>query len=252
MIPRVIHYCWLSNEQMPKEIEECMKSWKQNLPDFRLKKWDMSNFKVDSVPYVAEAVKARKWAFASDYIRLYALYTEGGIYFDTDVYVLHHFDEYLSHQFFSAIESYPGRTDIQIQSAVIGSEKEHPFVKDCMDYYNGINFVNSDNSFNDVIAPVIYAKIAEKYGFQYINKPQHLRNDIMLYSRNEITPLPDLATKKSLIVHCCAGSWRYVPTSRLDSMIHSIKNILVHILVIFGFKKTWNWKKEFKNFKSSI
>ena len=30
---------------------------------------------------------AKKYAFAADYVRLYALYTEGGIYLDTDVLV---------------------------------------------------------------------------------------------------------------------------------------------------------------------
>lgn len=59
------------------------------MPDYEIKLWNMETFDVSSAPvYVQEAVKARKWAFAADYIRMYALYTEGGIYLDSDVKIL--------------------------------------------------------------------------------------------------------------------------------------------------------------------
>ena len=81
MIPKIIHFCWLSNDPYPKEIRQCMDSWEKVMPDYEIKLWNMETFDVSSAPvYVQEAVKARKWAFAADYIRMYALYTEGGIY----------------------------------------------------------------------------------------------------------------------------------------------------------------------------
>ena len=40
------------------------------------------------MPYVKEAYQSKKWAFITDYVRLYALDTIGGIYMDTDVEVL--------------------------------------------------------------------------------------------------------------------------------------------------------------------
>lgn len=92
MIPKVIHFCWLSNEPYPDLIKKCIESWKEKLPDYAIKKWDTTNFDVTSVPFVKEAYECKKWAFAADYIRLHALYTEGGIYLDSDVRVLKSFD----------------------------------------------------------------------------------------------------------------------------------------------------------------
>jgi len=77
------------------------------LPDYTIKRWDETNFDIDSVPWVKEAIQMRKWSLASDYIRHFALYTEGGIYMDTDVKVFRPFDEFLSWDFFSSVEYHP-------------------------------------------------------------------------------------------------------------------------------------------------
>ena len=57
------------------------------MPDYEIIRWDRNKFSIESVPFVNEAYSVKKWAFASDYIRLYALYNEGGIYLDSDVLV---------------------------------------------------------------------------------------------------------------------------------------------------------------------
>lgn len=78
-----------------------MQTWQKKMPDYELKEWNESNFDINnSIPFVKEAYKAKKWAFVTDYVRLYALYTEGGIYMDTDVKVLKPFDEFLKYNFF--------------------------------------------------------------------------------------------------------------------------------------------------------
>ena len=46
-------------------------------------------------------------AFVTDYVRLYALYHEGGIYMDTDVLVKKSFDSLLQYGCFTAIEYHP-------------------------------------------------------------------------------------------------------------------------------------------------
>lgn len=110
MIPKKIHYCWLSDEKMPSRIKMCLKSWKDIMPDFELILWDKNRFDIESVFFVEEACKMEKWAFASDYIRAYALYTEGGIYLDSDVFVKKKFEQFLDYDFFTSVRfnsSYP-------------------------------------------------------------------------------------------------------------------------------------------------
>ena len=82
-----------------------MATWRQVMPHYKIKLWNTSNFDIGSAPaYVQQACAQRKWAFAADYIRMWALYTEGGIYLDSDVRVLKPFDDMLGHNFFSSME----------------------------------------------------------------------------------------------------------------------------------------------------
>ena len=106
MIPKTIHYCWFSGDPYPDLVKRCIRSWKRSLPDYKLRLWDVKSFDFDSVPFVKEAMAEKKYAFAADYIRLYALYTEGGIYLDSDVEVFKSFNSFLNNSFFTGTEPY--------------------------------------------------------------------------------------------------------------------------------------------------
>ena len=99
MIPKIIHFCWLSGEPYPARIRKCMETWRKAMPDYERKLWSLDNFDITSAPqFVRDAVAARKWAFAADYIRMYALHTEGGFYLDSDVVTLKRFDDFLNYK----------------------------------------------------------------------------------------------------------------------------------------------------------
>jgi len=232
MIPKIIHYCWLSDDPFPELIRLCIDSWKKVLPDYEIKCWNTSNFDVNSVQFVKEAYEKKKWAFAADYIRLFALYTEGGIYLDSDVFVEKRFDDFLDNNAFSAIEynkealiksinknivdskgnikseniiSIPG---LQIQAAVIGSRKHNEYIYRCMKYYEASSFVLKDGTFNNkIIAPDVLAFIARDYGFLYLDKEQDL-GQIKIYSSEIFAGHPALANNKTYAIHCCNGTWR--------------------------------------------
>jgi mannosyltransferase OCH1-like enzyme len=93
MIPKKLHYCWFSGEPFPEDIQRCIDSWQKFLPDFEWVKWDREKALATKIPWVSEAIQQKRWAFAADAVRLYALYTEGGLYLDTDVEVLKPFDD---------------------------------------------------------------------------------------------------------------------------------------------------------------
>ena len=88
MIPKIIHYCWLSRDEFPPLIKTCIDTWKEQLPDYEFILWDTNRFKLESNIWVQQAFDTKKYAFAADYIRLYAIYNFGGIYLDTDIEVL--------------------------------------------------------------------------------------------------------------------------------------------------------------------
>lgn len=255
MIPKKIHWCWLSNDSLPKLLSACIETWKEHLPDYEIKLWNMQSFDVNSVPYVAEAVKARKWAFACDYIRAYALYTEGGVYMDSDIFVRKNFDFALQNRAFTAMEVHPeefkqaklaGLIDekgnkkegvryihgSQIQAAILGSEKGHPFFKDVLDYYNTHSFIKADGSVDtEMISPFIYANLAVKYGFKFTETEQSLDEGFMIYSTELCAPLVKAANKNSYTVHCCQHSWAEKEKTWLEKAYNRFK---VYVCKIIG------------------
>lgn len=127
-IPKIIHYCWFGGAEEDPLIVACKESWARELPDYEIKRWDESNVDL-KLPFLASWYRQKKWAFIADYVRLKALYDQGGIYLDTDIEVVRSFDPLLSHSAFVGEES-PNR----ICNAVIGAVAGHSFLSDCIQY----------------------------------------------------------------------------------------------------------------------
>ena len=99
-----IHYCWFGGKKLPKSVRECIATWKKMLPEYEIKEWNESNFDINTSNFVKEAYENKKWAFVSDYVRIYALYQEGGIYFDTDMKVLKNVSDIVDKDMFLGYE----------------------------------------------------------------------------------------------------------------------------------------------------
>ena len=111
MIPKVIHYCWFGRNPLSELAKKCIASWRKYLPDYEIKEWNEDNFDVNIIPYTAEAYKAKKYAFVSDYARFWILYKYGGLYFDTDVEVIKNMDDIIAKGPFMGCEAgHPGAT----------------------------------------------------------------------------------------------------------------------------------------------
>ena len=88
MIPKKIHYCWFGGKEKLEDVKKYIASWKKYCPDYEIKEWNESNFDIYENDYCREDYEAKNWAFVTDYVRLKALYEEGGFYMDTDVEVV--------------------------------------------------------------------------------------------------------------------------------------------------------------------
>ncbi len=141
MIPKIIHLCWLSGDAYPQKIQKCLDSWKRFLPDYEIVLWDTNRFDLSSSNWVKQAFENKKYAFAADYIRFYALYHFGGIYLDSDVEVIKCFDDLLDLPYFIGAEK--AQTP---EAAVIGAEKGCDWIKQCLDYYDNRSFIKDDGS----------------------------------------------------------------------------------------------------------
>src|SRR5690625_7907440 len=104
MIPKKIHYCWFGQSPLPESAARCIQSWKRHCPDYEIIRWDEGNCDLEINDFVAEAAKAKKWAFVSDYFRLKIIEEHGGIYFDVDVELLRNLYSLLSLYWFLGFE----------------------------------------------------------------------------------------------------------------------------------------------------
>ena len=196
MIPKIIHYVWVGNNPKPKDIKKCMKTWKKHLKDYKIIEWNESNFDISSHPSVKKAHEAIKWAYVSDYIRMYAIYNYGGIYLDTDVLVLENFDKFLNNKVFVGFEreNYPF-------TAVFGAEKKNKFIKKLLDYYDNLDAYNFDFENNNTIS--VSNILINEYGCSKENKEQLLKDGIKVY-KDDILCNP---SKNSTTVHIFTGTW---------------------------------------------
>ena len=137
---KTIHYCWFGGKKLPKKVKKCIKTWKKYLPDYKIKEWNEKNFDINSCNFVKEAYENKKWAFVSDYVRIYALYHEGGIYFDTDMKIIKDVSNIIDKDFVMGFEDsgYVGTAFIGVK------EKKNKYIKEIMEYYNNISHFNPE------------------------------------------------------------------------------------------------------------
>lgn len=230
MIPKIIHYCWLSGERYPESLRRCMDTWQHYFPDYELILWDIHSFDFESVPFTRDALAAKKWAFVSDYIRLYALYNYGGIYLDMDVIAFDRIDDLLQNRFFSGLEMRDkNHTEIFLEAAIMGSEKGHPFIKEALDYYTKRSFYDKDRKMDLTPIPTIMSTLlSNHYGWIPEDKEQLLGDGIKLYSTKTIANSNCPRKRSVKLYHLNNRSW--IPSSGFSKFARSIKRLFKTIL----------------------
>lgn len=207
MIPKKIHYCWFGQGEMPDLARKCISTWKKYMPDWEYKLWNEDNFDVNQIPYTKEAYEAKKYAFVSDYVRLWALEREGGIYLDTDVEVFKPFDDLLGCHAFVGFE---GSKHLPIGTCVMASEANGLWVKEMLCNYNSRHFVMTDGKF-DMTTNVefISSKMREQGLLQ--NGIEQDYKDLHVFPVEYFCPRQTtgeyIKTEKTYCDHLGLGSW---------------------------------------------
>lgn len=234
MIPKIIHYCWFGGKPMQELALKCIESWNRHLLNYDMRLWNEDNFDMASAPqYVQEAYAAKKYAFVSDYVRLWALEREGGVYLDTDVEVLRSFDPLLSDIAFIGLEEskalLPG-------TCVMGCEAHCEWVKDMLITYDNARFIREDGTM-DMTTNVMRlgAKMVES-GLQHERKIQYLPQwGLRVYTHDYFSPITSTRvmrkSKNTYCIHRFAGTWVDGKKTRIRDwwIVRELINILVQI-----------------------
>lgn len=141
MIPKTIHYCWFGRGEMPEQAKKCIASWHKFMPDWEYKLWNEDCIDLAMNDYAKEAYEARKFAFVSDYVRLWALEHEGGLYLDTDVEVFKSLEGLLGYKAFAGFE---GSKHLPVGTCVMASEAHGEWVREQLEAYRDRHFVKAD------------------------------------------------------------------------------------------------------------
>lgn len=202
---KILHYCWFGGAPLPGSAVKYMETWKKFCPDYTVKRWDESNFDVNSVPFVAEAYAAKKWAFVSDYVRAYALYREGGLYVDTDVEFVRGIDD-LTGTSFMGFES----PDIVNPGLILYAAAPHEeFFGEILKRYEGLHF--SVGEMRDLTSPKIFTELLAERGLRLDNTLQRV-GDITVYPMEYFQPMGMKwervnATENTRSIHRYDASW---------------------------------------------
>lgn len=259
MIPKIIHYCWLNNEPFPELIEKCIISWKEKLIGYEFILWDTKKFDINSNLYVKQACEAKKYAFASDFIRLYALYHYGGIYLDCDIKVFKSFDELLNRKAFTGFED-----NHSVATWLLASEKGNPLFAEMLSHYDQRSFLFPDGSFDMTPNVKPITKTLVKHGLILNNEYQEL-DMISIFPRTYFCPMipgsneTDCYSEYTFAQHMFNASWidtdqklLMVKRKMIDKKYGKNIGLLYYgIMVlkkdgIFSFFKQWKVRMEHK------
>lgn len=211
MIPKKIHLCWFSGQKFPVEIKVCLDTWKKWLPDHEIRLWTAADARAIGLPYIDEALERRKWAFAADAVRFYAVWKEGGIYMDSDIFLYRNFQEIVPEEGFVTVGEQMGRHAdhrFGLQSAFFMGSAGNAVCARALDHYRSHRFVQPDGSIDLTESPDVLAEAAEAFGFVYEDREQHY-DGLHIYPTYLLKPRKRYPRHPEAIgEHRIYGSWR--------------------------------------------
>lgn len=203
LIPKKLHYCWFGGNEKPELIKKCIETWRQVMPEYEIIEWNENNFDVNCCNYVRNAYIHKKWAYVTDYVRLFCLDQMGGIYLDADVQVIKPLDRFLQYRAFTGHE-----TDELMLAAVMGAEPGHPWIKYLLNYYHTVGFnpnylVPNTRTVTALSRPLIER---QNYGFTYL-KDGVVIFPVTYFAGFDHQQLKPILTEDTYSIHHFAGTW---------------------------------------------
>lgn len=232
-IPKIIHYCWFGGKKKTKIVKKCINSWKSYFNGYEIVEWNEKNFNIDAFDFTKKAYKDKKWAFVSDYCRLWVLYNYGGIYLDTDMEVLKPLDNLLNNNSFGGLE------DELIAFGIWGCKKEDKFIGEVLKYYNTLNYDDYKEKLPKLAIPIHITAIAKENGYkENFNEVSYFLDKVAIYNKEYFYPKrhawqESIITDNTYTIHHYAGTWRK-PHQILRS---KLKEVLLNFIRLFKSDK---------------
>ncbi len=236
MIPKTIHFCWFGGKELPDLAIRCISSWRKFMPEYRIIQWseqeggksenalvdEVRQFDISMSSFTEEAYRQKKYAFVSDYARLWVIYRYGGLYFDTDVEMIRPLDDIAGRGNFMGFEvdpdgeNTPGRYAPKYCFAVnlglgFGMTPGHEFMKKLLKHYDTLTFDGAEMS---PWLKTIVAHTTELLCMEGLESRRGIQRvgDITVYPHEYFAPINVITgrlkiTENTYTIHRYMGSW---------------------------------------------
>lgn len=231
-IPKVLHYIWIGGKPLPTAFQANIDQWQRLMPDYRIVRWDESNYDVRSHPWMKKMYEEKGYAFASDYIRLDILHSYGGIYLDTDTEIKKRLDPFLNEHLVVPFEF-----DCHLSTGVIAARKGHPFLLEWLALYDKMDQARVSN---DVITRFFLERFPE---FKLNNKDQIVGGNIRVLPKEYFT-VPSFDKNMNFGVNQCANSWN--PENKSSTLSKVIRTLFGEVIYFKLLNRKMVWKSEYK------
>ena len=232
-IPKKIHYVWVGSAPIPKQDQKNIAAWEKLNPDYEIKRWTEKDIDLKKYPLVAKAIAEKRWALAADIIRMYAVYTEGGFYFDTDVELLKPLDDLLQYDGFANWEA-----KYWFTTSEFGAKKHSPWIKLVLDRYEGFlpKRITNKIFMATVHSPSVYAE--KVYGLKLDGQTRIYDGKFAVFAPEFFNPkhyaTGDIKkTENTRAIHHYASTWH----NWFEKTMHNLSVFFIHLIgpKIYGF-----------------
>jgi hypothetical protein len=208
-IPKIIHYVWCGTAPIPEQDQKYIEGWQKLNPDFVIKRWSEKDIDLKKYPLVKKALDEKRWALAADIIRMYAVYSEGGFYFDTDVELLKPLENLTKYDAVAGWES-----NFWFTTAAFGAKKHSPWIGKILKRYELASprqKITTNTFLKTVHSPSVYAK--DFWPLQLDGKTCVYGDDeFAVFSREYFSPKhymtgKDERTENTIAYHHYASTW---------------------------------------------
>ena len=210
-------------------MRKCISTWHKHLSDYEFRLWNEESCAAYAAanglanpmdhPFVKSAYAARKYAFVADYVRFWALYHCGGVYLDTDMYVVRNMDDLLENELFLGWET---KEKDYINVALLGASTNNECAELILKVYDTLMF-DADHLDKFIVPRIITPIIL-----------QHL--DVMIYEYDYFYAFPfskrmekdfmKYKTSNSYAIHLWDISWYPWYKKIIRQIVIEIKKIL--------------------------
>ena len=223
---------------------KCIDSWKKFFPDYEIREWNEDNFDVKIIPYTADAYKAGKYAFVSDYVRFWVLYNYGGVYFDTDVEVIRPMDDVIERGPFMGFELIDSNGRYAIAPGLgLAAEPGMPLYREILERYENLPYFLENGERPPVSMIPLVTDMLKQRGLKGDGSLEHVAG-IDVYPPEWFNPFDDATgrlkkTENTRTIHWYAKSWLPTDPAWLVSLKRIVRrvlgrNVFVNMKKLFG------------------